>query len=182
MLKQDFKSAIQRAASLGLTITGATAFLAPLLTRLVIGQAFYYTGHGKLQNFDRTVSFFTDLGIPFPAINAGFVSMIEFVGGICLILGLGTRIFSFLLSGSMVVALLTADKQSFIDKFPADITDVTPFVYLMLLIWLVLYGAGPVSLDRILNRWLRRSTVGYSRSESGSRQIEPVSHLPASLG
>ena len=121
-----------------------------------MGQAFYLTGHGKLDNFSSTVSFFTDLGIPFPALNAGFVSAIEYVGGMCLILGLGTRIFSLLLSGSMVVALLTADKQTFIDKFPSDITDVTPFVYLLFLIWLVLYGPGPISLDRLLSKWLHR--------------------------
>jgi putative oxidoreductase len=157
MSMQSIKKPIQRIASIGLTITGAVAFLAPLLTRLVMGQAFYFTGHGKLQNLDRTVSFFTDLGIPFPALNAGFVSTIEYVGGICLILGLGTRIFSFLLSGSMVVALLTADKQTFIDKFPADITDVTPFVYLLFLVWLVLSGPGPISLDRFLSKWLRGS-------------------------
>ena len=157
MSTQAIKDPIQRVAAIGLTITSALAFLAPLFTRLVMGQAFYLTGHGKLLNFDRTVSFFTDLGIPFPALNAGFVSSVEFVGGICLMLGLGTRIFSLLLSGSMLVALLTADKQTFIDKFPADITDVAPFVYLLFLIWLVLYGPGPISLDRFLSKWLQRA-------------------------
>jgi putative oxidoreductase len=156
MFTQRIMSFIQRITGLGLTTTAAVAFLAPLLTRVVMGQAFYYTGHGKLQNFDRTVSFFTDLGIPFPALNAGFVSSIEYIGGMCLIVGLGTRVFSLLLSGSMVVALLTADKQTFIDKFPADITDVTPFVYLLFLVWLILYGAGPFSLDRALGRWFHR--------------------------
>src|ERR1035438_8252705 len=41
---------IQRLASLGLRITGALAFLAPLLTRLVVGWGFHVTGHGKLQD------------------------------------------------------------------------------------------------------------------------------------
>ena len=172
MSTENIKSSIQRITSLGLTITGGLAFLAPLLTRAVIGQAFYYTGHGKLQNFDRTVAFFADLGIPFPALNAGFVSTIEYVGGMCLILGLGTRIFSFLLSGSMVVALLTADKQTFLDKFPADITDVTPFVYLLFLVWLVLYGPGPVSLDRALSRWFRRA--GQPEQTAGGASAIPA--------
>jgi len=161
---QSFKSTVQRFAALGLTITGALAFLAPLLTRLVMGQAFYLTGHGKLQNFDRTVSLFSSLGIPFPALNAGFVSTLEYVGGMCLILGLATRIIAFLLSGSMVVALLTADKQTFIDKFPTDLTDVVPFVYLLFLAWLVLTGPGPVSLDRWLSKWLGREEDGSVRS------------------
>jgi putative oxidoreductase len=145
---------IQRLAQVGLKITGALAFLAPLLTRLVIGAGFYYTGRGKLGDLAKVTSFFTDLGIPFPAANAAFVSALEFMGGICLVLGLGTRIFAFLLSGSMVVALLTADKDTFLMKFPSDVTDVTSFTFLLFLIWLVLYGPGLVSIDRLISKWL----------------------------
>ena len=36
--------------------------------------------------------------------NATFIATLELVGGICLMLGLGTRIFALLLSGSMTVA------------------------------------------------------------------------------
>lgn len=147
-------SFIQRLARSGLEITAALAFLAPLLTRLVVGWGFHVTGHGKVSNLSKVTSFFTDLGIPFPAANAAFVSWLELVGGICLVLGLGTRIFSFLLACSMVVALLTNDKPTFIEKFPADLSDVTSFVYLLFLIWLVLYGPGPVSLDRLIGKRL----------------------------
>ncbi len=146
--------AIQRVARLGLRITGALAFLAPLLTRLVIGVGFYYTGSGKLGNLEKVTSFFTDLGIPFPAANAAFIGGLELVGGICLVLGLGTRIFAALLSCSMIVALMTADGKMWLEKFPADLTDVTSFTYLLFLIWLVLYGPGPVSIDRLLSKWL----------------------------
>jgi putative oxidoreductase len=168
MLIQRISRLVASASSLGLTIAGALAFLAPLATRLMMGQAFYLTGHGKLANFDRTAAFFTDLGIPFPVLNAGLVSTLELVGGICLILGLGSRIFSVLLSGSMVVALLTADKQTFLDKFPADITDVVPFVYLMFLAWIALYGPGPVSLDRLLSKALNRTAT------LEARRLEPA--------
>jgi putative oxidoreductase len=130
----------------------ALQFAAPTLTRLLIGVAFIFTGRGKLMNLDRTIAFFTDLGIPFPAANAVFISCLELVGGACLVLGLGTRIFAALLSSTMVVALLTADRGTWVSKFPADLTDVTPVVYLLFLIWLVLYGAGPVSLDRLIGR------------------------------
>jgi putative oxidoreductase len=139
----------------GTALAAAFAFLPPLLTRLVIGQAFHLTGHGKLGNFDRTVDFFASLGIPFPHANAAFISGLEFIGGLCLILGLGTRVFAGLLSCSMVVALMTADKQDFVTKFATAITDVTPFVYLLFLIWLVVYGAGLVSLDALIGRWYR---------------------------
>jgi putative oxidoreductase len=145
---------IQRLASLGLRITGALAFLAPLLTRLVVGWGFHVTGHGKLQDLGKVTGFFSSLGIPFPHANAAFVSSLEFFGGLCLVFGLGTRIFAFLLSGSMVVALLTADRPDFIQKFPPDPTDVTSFTYLLFLIWLVLYGPGPISIDYFLSKWL----------------------------
>jgi putative oxidoreductase len=145
---------IQRLASLGLRIAAALAFLAPLLTRLVVGLGFHATGHGKLQDLQKVTGFFTDLGIPFPGANAAFIAYLEFIGGLCLILGLGTRVFAFLLSCSMVVALLTADRPDFIKKFPPDPTDVASFTYLLFLIWLVLYGPGPISIDYFLSKWL----------------------------
>jgi hypothetical protein len=40
-------------------------------------------------------------------------------------------------------------------KFPADITDVTSFTYLLFLLWLVFYGPGPISLDKLVSKWLR---------------------------
>jgi putative oxidoreductase len=145
---------IQRAAAFGLRITAALAFMAPLLTRLVVGWGFHVTGHGKLGNLEKVTGFFTDLGIPFPGANAAFIAGLEFVGGLFLILGLGTRIFAALLSCSMIVALLTADKAAFIEKFPPDPTDVPSFTYLLFLIWLALFGPGPVSLDYFLSKWL----------------------------
>jgi putative oxidoreductase len=147
------QSLVNRASA----IIASLAFLAPLLTRLVIGEAFFLTGRGKWMNFDRTVDFFGSLGIPFPQANAAFIASLEVAGGIFLILGLGTRLFAALLSCSMVVALLTADRADFIAKFWTAITDVTPAVYLLFLMWLVLYGAGPVSLDQLIGKRLLRS-------------------------
>jgi putative oxidoreductase len=138
----------------GLKVLGALAFLAPLATRLVMGQAFFLTGRGKLENFPRTVEFFTSLGIPMPELNAAFVSRLEFYGGMLLLVGLATRLVAAGLASTMVVALLTADKQTFLDALrgagDSGLTDVTPFVYLLFLGWLVLAGPGAVSLDRLL--------------------------------
>ena len=145
---------IRRLAGIGLRIAGALLFLAPLLTRLVVGFGFYATGHGKIQNLAKVTDYFTSLNIPFPGANAAFVSYLEYIGGVCLILGLGTRIFALLLSGSMVVALLTADKGDLIEKFPSDVSSVISFTFLVFLVWLVLYGPGPISIDRFLSKWL----------------------------
>jgi len=145
---------LQRLAEFGLRVAAKLAFLAPVLTRLVIGSAFHFTGDGKLHNLDRTTQFFSSLGIPFPHFNAIFIASLEFFGGLCLMFGLAARIFAALLSCSMIVALITSDGQEWLQKFPADITDVTSFTYLLFLIWLVLYGPGPVSIDKLLSKWL----------------------------
>jgi len=150
---------VQQAAKLGLKIAAALAFLAPLATRVVVGWGFYLTGRGKWAHFDNTVTFFTELGIPFPQANAAFVSTLELVGGICLILGLFTRLMATGLASTMVVALLTADKARFIESWSTasevSPTDISAFVFLLFLLWLALFGPGPLSLDRLLVRSLK---------------------------
>jgi putative oxidoreductase len=151
---------VSRAAALGLKIAAALAFLAPLLTRVVVGWAFYLTGSGKWAHFDNTVTFFTELGIPFPQANAAFVATLELVGGICLILGLLTRLFATGLASTMVVALMTADKDRFLESWSTaseiSPTDISAFVFLLFLLWLALYGPGPLSLDKLVSRWLEK--------------------------
>lgn len=150
---------VQRALALSLKVAAALAFLPPLLTRLVIGQAFFLTGRGKIENFDRTAEFFAGLGIPFPAANAAFVSRLEYFGGMLLIAGLATRLVALLLSSTMVVAMMTADKADFVAALTGagekGLTDVVPFVFLLFLLWLVIFGPGPLSLDALVRRWLR---------------------------
>jgi putative oxidoreductase len=132
------------------------AFVAPLATRIVIGLAFVQTGYGKWHNFPRIVQFFASLGIPVPTASAALVSTLELVGGPLLILGLGTRVFAAVLSTSMVVALGTADRQTFLASWsPASETsptDVTSFTFLLFLLWLVLAGPGKASLDHLITR------------------------------
>lgn len=154
---------LRRGRALALKLAAALAFAAPLLTRLVMGQAFYQTGSGKIANFANTVSFFTELGIPMPEANAFFVSRLEFWGGLLLVVGLATRLVALGLASTMVVALLTADRESFLDALrgagDAGLTDVVPFVYLLFLTWLVLAGPGAFSLDALVARRLEASAA-----------------------
>ncbi len=164
---------IRRGVGLALAALGALAFLPPLVTRLVMGQAFFLTGRGKIENFGNTVQFFTELGIPFPDLNAAFVSRLEFYGGVALALGLLTRFVAAGLASTMVVALLTADREAFLGalRMTGDqgVTDVVPFVYLLFLLWLVFSGPGAVSLDSLFSRWMR---VG--RAETAAPTLEPA--------
>lgn len=152
-----------------LKVVAALSFLAPLVTRLVMGQAFFETGSGKIENFASTVGFFGELGIPFPQANAFLVSRLEFWGGLLLVLGLLTRLVAAGLASTMIVALMTADRATFLGALrgagDAGLTDVVPFVYLLLLTWLVLFGPGALSLDRLLARWLDREGLPLERRE-----------------
>ena len=74
-------SKVRWGSRLGLAVAGGLAFLPPLLTRLLMGEAFFLTGRGKLANFENTVQFFTSLGIPMPELNAAFVSRLEYYAG-----------------------------------------------------------------------------------------------------
>ena len=151
---------LQRGRAQALKLAAALSFLAPLVTRLVMGQAYYQTGSGKIANFANTVSFFGELGIPSPEANAFFVSRLEFWGGLLLIAGLLTRVVAAGLAATMVVAIATADREDFVGALQGSgekgLTDVVPFVYLLFLVWLVLYGPGPVSLDALLARFVER--------------------------
>jgi putative oxidoreductase len=139
----------------------ATAFLPPLLTRLLIGHAFFVTGRGKLGNLDNVINFFTSLGVPAPQINAVFIANLEFFGGIALILGLGTRLFSALLGCTMLVAIATAHRQAFFEAlskpYEDGLTDIVPVMFGSLLLWLVYYGPGLLSLDTLAKFGLEKA-------------------------
>jgi putative oxidoreductase len=141
-----------------LSLLSRLEFAAGLLTRLVVGFAFYDSGGGKLANMENTVAFFTDLGIPFPELNAAFVARLEHYGGMLLLAGVATRLVAALLSSTMVVAILTADRGTFLDALlrrgEAGLSDVAPFVLLVFLSWLVIRGAGVLSGDALIARAL----------------------------
>lgn len=120
-----------------------------VLTRLVFGQAFVVTGWGKLNNLDGVIAFFTELGIPLAGVQAPMVATIEFVGGLLLLLGLGTRYASLLLVSTMLVALATAHRSDFGPAFvlAKSFADVTPMPFLVGLLWLIARGAGKLSVD-----------------------------------
>lgn len=146
--------------TIGKQLVEPLAFLAPLATRIVLGLGFYRTGTGKLAHLDRTSEFFAAIGIPLPAANALFIGSLETVGGIALVLGLATRPFAALLSATMVVALLTADRSAFTESWSRAAeqspTDIAAFVFLLLLLWLVFFGPGKASLDHLVVRSVAR--------------------------
>ena len=126
------------------------AWIGPLLVRLTLGLAFAHNGWGKLHSLDDITQFFESLHIPAPGVQAAMVSTIEFAGGLLLIAGLGTRIVSALLVGVMTVAILTAKLPELHGIF--ELANTIELTYLVMFVWLILNGAGLVSLDHVIAR------------------------------
>ena len=92
------------------------------------------------------------MNIPFPAANAHFISGLEFVGGILLILGLGSRLIGLLLAANMMVAYWTADREALFAVFsdPGKFYVADPYTFLFASLMVLVFGAGFYSVDAFL--------------------------------
>jgi putative oxidoreductase len=80
--------------------------LGQVIVRAMVGLTFFIHGLSKFQGgISNTVDFFDSLGIP--GFMAYVVAVIELLGGIAFILGLGTRIVSLLFVFIMIGAIFT---------------------------------------------------------------------------
>jgi len=116
-----------------------------LLLRIGVGVIFIVAGWGKLTGIEGVQGFFGNLGIPLPALMAWVVAIVEFVGGIMVLLGAYARIPYLLLAIIMVVALLTTKLGG---EFSAARLDL---MLLLTNLALFLIGSGKYSVDHKLN-------------------------------
>jgi len=122
-----------------------------LLVRLSVGLLFFESGRGKLfYKLEELGEYFVQLGIPLPHLNALVTASIEFFGGICLILGLATRVVSVPLAFIMFVAILTAQIKNV--KTLGDFLYLPEVLLLVIFVWLVFSGSGRISADQLLAR------------------------------
>ena len=127
-------------------------WLAPLFARVTVGWVFLLSGWGKLHNLPQVTENFIGWGIPFPHVLTPFVSCVELFGGLFLLIGLLTRISAGALGIVMIVAIRSA-KWADVDSLET-LLGFDEFEYLALFLWLAIAGAGVVSLDHLLTRWL----------------------------
>lgn len=126
--------------------TDKYADLAPLLLRIGVGLIFIYAGWGKITGIEGTQEFFGNIGIPLAGVMAWVVAIVEFVGGILILVGFRIQLPALLMAIIMVVAILTT-KLSQDEVFHAMRLD-----FLLLLASLALFtiGSGKYSLDKKL--------------------------------
>lgn len=77
------------------------------LLRLSVSIIFIVAGWGKLTNIAPIVDLIGSIGLPGPTFWAYLVAIVEFLGGLAVILGVYLRCFAKLLAVIMLVALLT---------------------------------------------------------------------------
>ena len=123
--------------------------LALLLLRAGVGVVFIFHGYPKL--FTHTHDMMAAFGrMGFPEFFVYISGVLEFFGGIILILGLFTRIAALLLAGEMAIAALKVHLPQ------GAITDVKNYEFPMILavacFALATIGAGTISLDHAIFR------------------------------
>jgi putative oxidoreductase len=128
------------------------AFAPPLLARVVIGVVFIHSGWGKLHALDQVAQFFASLGVPFPELQAPFVAAVELGCGALVLAGFATRLAALPLIGTMLVALATALAPKITGA--NALFGLAEFLYIALLVQLAIAGAGALSADRVVARWL----------------------------
>lgn len=78
---------------------------AATILRIVLGATFLIHGAAKFQGgIENTVSFFESLGLP--GFSAYMVALVELVGGLAMLLGVGTRVVSILFAIVLAVAVV----------------------------------------------------------------------------
>ena len=130
------------------------------------------TGWGKLHNLAHVTQFFTSLGIPAPGPTALFVGCVEFFGGLLLILGLASRLTGLVLTGNMLVAYLTADREALFSIFsdPGKFYGADPYTFLFAAVLILIFGPGWFALDTFLAH-------RYPSSSSPQERSSPPVHL-----
>src|SRR5436305_13453159 len=132
-------------------------WLGALVARLAVGLLFFLSGRGKLfvpERGEQMRQTLIEAHVPFPELNALFVSTVEFVFGLLLIFGAITPLACAMLSGVMIVAIATTAIRNI--KATSPLGWLSEFFYLpevlclVLLIWLFFSGPGAFSVDHLI--------------------------------
>ena len=130
-----FRSPSPRQISIGLAVL-----------RVAVAAIFINHGRQKLfvYGFAGVTGAFTQMGVPFPGIMGPFIGLLEFFGGIALLLGLLTRLFAVGFVCDMLGAILLVQLKRGFSAYELE------FLLLGSSLALAFMGAGRFSVDAIL--------------------------------
>jgi putative oxidoreductase len=141
-----FRSPSPRQLSFGLAVL-----------RVAVAAIFIRHGAQKLFvfGFAGVTGAFTQMGIPFPGVTGPFIALLEFFGGIALLVGFLTRLIALGLVFDMLTAILLVQLKKGFSGYELE------FLLLGSSLALFLTGAGSFSVDGLLES---RTTSSNSRS------------------
>jgi len=138
-------------------LTRSSAPATTILIRILVGAVFFSEGIQKFLLSDALgVGRFAKIGIPEPLIVATFVGVVEIAFGASILLGFLTRLSAVPLLMDISVAIATTKVPMLVDKgfWSAAHEARTDVSMLLGLIFLLIVGAGPWSVDARLFRYL----------------------------
>jgi len=162
---------------------------------MILGVGFMVHGWAK---WTRGPTAFAELlkqaNVPLPLANAWLVTLLEILGGLALLLGAFVAIVSIPLILSMLGAMFTVNiKYGFSAVNTIGLTPEGPrfgppgyeinLLYIAGLVALILWGAGPLSIDAMRNRrrqrrlgadpYLGTAPTGYPRFQNRDVRVDP---------
>jgi putative oxidoreductase len=152
---------------------------APVPIRLIIGYGFLAHGWAKLNRGPAEFAkLLAQIGAPMPELTAWVSTFIEILGGLAVLTGAFVVVASVPLIIIMLVAMFTVHLRYGFSAIKtigltADGPQFGPpgyevnLLYIACLLALILGGAGPLSIDRLLAR--KRGAVGLPRLDQEPR-------------
>jgi putative oxidoreductase len=130
-----FRSASPRQLSAGLAVL-----------RIAVATIFIRHGAQKLfvYGFAGVTGAFTQMGVPLPGLTGPFIALLEFFGGIALLLGFLTRLVSLGFVFDMIGAIVLVGMKKGFSSYELE------FLLLCSSLALTLAGAGRFSVDEAL--------------------------------
>lgn len=119
-----------------------------LLLRIGVGLIFIIAGWGKLTGIEGVQGFFGNVGIPMASVMAWVVALVEFLGGILILIGYKVQIPGYLLAIVMLVAMfvILGREDSGFGSIRLEL------MLLLTSLALTMTGPGSYSLDASLNK------------------------------
>ena len=124
--------------------------LAHAALRIFAGAAFFSHGAQKMLGWFGGVG--PDGGTVELMSRFGAAGVIELVAGVCIVLGLATRLMAFIASGEMAVAYFWMHSAGSGSVLWWQNNGETVMLYSFIFLFLAVAGAGPASIDRMLEK------------------------------
>lgn len=143
-----------------------------LAIRLVMGPMLAWHGYKKIEGgVDSFVATVDRLGFPFPELLARGVIGIELIGGLCLALGLLTRLWGALLTVQMILIVFKVKWDLGLLGPPGRGGFELDLLYAVTGAALLIAGPGLAALDHVLGLETNPSGAGERASDRREREV-----------